>query len=108
MSGSGKANCYDNLVYFYDKEEDMSSARRPFNNGGLCMNLAPCQMQVPQLEEDMYFSLVGRKELFTAGRVGSLLPQAGMHRKQAVNLKKDKHRRLIQREKDNIDFFPAK
>ena len=53
----------------------------------------------------MYFSLIGRKELFTAGRVGSLLPQASMHRKQAVNLKKDKHRRLIQREKDNIDFF---
>ena len=29
---------------------------------------------VPQLEEDLYFSLIGRKKLFTAGRVGSLLP----------------------------------
>ena len=29
---------------------------------------------IPQLEEDLYFSLIGRKKLFTAGRVGSLLP----------------------------------
>ena len=30
--------------------------------------------EIPQLEEDLYFSLIGRKKLFTAGRVGSLLP----------------------------------
>ncbi len=49
----------------------------------------------------MYFSLKGRKELFIAGRVGKYAQNTGSA------IKTEKHRRLIQREKDNVDLFPA-
>jgi len=40
------------------------------------------------LEEDLYFSLIGRKKLFTAGRVGSLLPPGKYAQKTGSAFKK--------------------
>ena len=43
---------------------------------------------IPQLEEDLYFSLIGRKKLFTAGRVGSLLPPGKLAQNTGSAVKK--------------------
>ena len=51
-------------------------------------NQGETSAKLPQLEEDLYFSLIGRKKLFTAGRVGSLLPPGRDAQKTGSALKK--------------------
>ena len=54
-----------------------------------------------------YYGLIGRKQIYTAGRVGFHPPSKRAAQRKVSAQKKDKHRRLTHREKYKVYLFPA-